>query len=174
MLKLVRFLLLGAVIPFPAFSIAGERFDGNWQTRLTCPPKGGTEGYTWEFPSVIQNSNFHGSAVSRAKRATACSRARSMTTAPPPCLPAESLLPASTRAESLPTVAPITATTSKPGSMRLKVRDPGAKAWASSVVPAPSSLSKRRPTSRSGNSSRSAVGFRPAVTGSGRPIIRVS
>jgi hypothetical protein len=41
-------------------SIAGENFDGNWKTKLTCPPKGNTEGYTWEFPSVIQNNNFHG------------------------------------------------------------------------------------------------------------------
>jgi hypothetical protein len=60
MLKLVRLILLGAVILFPAFSAAGKRFDGNWQTKLTCPPRGSTEGYTWEFPSVIQNSNFHG------------------------------------------------------------------------------------------------------------------
>jgi hypothetical protein len=41
-------------------SIAGERFDGNWRTKLTCPPKGNTEGYTWQFPSTIQNSSFHG------------------------------------------------------------------------------------------------------------------
>jgi hypothetical protein len=44
----------------PIVSIAGERFDGNWHTKLTCPPKGNTEGYTWQFESVIQNSNFRG------------------------------------------------------------------------------------------------------------------
>ena len=43
-----------------AQSAAAERFDGKWLTKLTCPAKGNTEGYTWEFPSVIQNSNFHG------------------------------------------------------------------------------------------------------------------
>lgn len=37
-----------------------QRFDGKWVTRLTCPPKGSTQGYTWEFPSEVQNSNFHG------------------------------------------------------------------------------------------------------------------
>ncbi len=37
-----------------------RRFDGNWQTKMTCPPKGNTEGYTWQFPAVIQNNNFHG------------------------------------------------------------------------------------------------------------------
>jgi hypothetical protein len=41
-------------------SVAEEKFDGNWLTKLTCPAKGNTEGYTWQFPSVIQNSNYHG------------------------------------------------------------------------------------------------------------------
>ncbi|MGC2111325.1 MAG: hypothetical protein WA655_17555 [Candidatus Korobacteraceae bacterium] len=43
-----------------AQSVAGERFDGNWLTTLTCPAKGSTEGYTLQIPSVIQSSNFHG------------------------------------------------------------------------------------------------------------------
>jgi len=41
-----------------AQSNTGERFDGKWLTTLTCPAKGSTEGYTWQFPSVIQNGNF--------------------------------------------------------------------------------------------------------------------
>lgn len=36
------------------------RFDGKWFTKLTCPEKGGTQGYTWQFDSVIHNSNFRG------------------------------------------------------------------------------------------------------------------
>jgi hypothetical protein len=60
MQKAVRLLVVSALILLPGTSIAGERFDGNWQTKLTCPPKGNTEGYTWQFPSVIQNNNFHG------------------------------------------------------------------------------------------------------------------
>src|ERR1017187_7175015 len=55
-----RWLVVSGLILLPAFSIAGERFDGNWLTKLTCPAKGNTEGYTWQFPSVIQNSNFRG------------------------------------------------------------------------------------------------------------------
>jgi hypothetical protein len=39
--------------------VAG-RFDGAWMTKLTCPAKGNTEGYTWQIPSVIQNNKFHG------------------------------------------------------------------------------------------------------------------
>jgi hypothetical protein len=34
--------------------------DGKWVTKLACPAKGSTEGYTWQFASVIQNSNFRG------------------------------------------------------------------------------------------------------------------
>jgi hypothetical protein len=49
-----------AVMLAPAVSIAGERFDGNWATTLTCPPKGDTEGYTWKFPSVIMGNNLRG------------------------------------------------------------------------------------------------------------------
>jgi hypothetical protein len=37
-----------------------QHFDGSWSTKLTCPPKGNTEGYTWLFASTIQNNNFHG------------------------------------------------------------------------------------------------------------------
>ena len=40
--------------------MAGERFEGKWLTKLTCPAKGSTEGYTWQFASAVQNSNFHG------------------------------------------------------------------------------------------------------------------
>jgi hypothetical protein len=39
---------------------ASPGFDGKWLTTLTCPPKGSTEGYTWQFSSVIQNSSFRG------------------------------------------------------------------------------------------------------------------
>jgi hypothetical protein len=56
----LRFLVVSALILLPGISIAGERFDGNWKTKLTCPPKGNTEGYTWQFPSVVQNGNFRG------------------------------------------------------------------------------------------------------------------
>jgi len=60
MRKAVRLLVASALILLPGISIAADRYDGNWQTKLTCPPKGETEDYTWQFPSVIQNSMFHG------------------------------------------------------------------------------------------------------------------
>jgi hypothetical protein len=60
MRKTVRLVVVCAVVLSPGLSVAQERFDGNWLTKFRCPAKGNTEGYTWEFPSVIQNSNFHG------------------------------------------------------------------------------------------------------------------
>ena len=39
---------------------AVKQFDGKWLTKFTCPAKGSTEGYTWQFPSVIENNSFRG------------------------------------------------------------------------------------------------------------------
>ena len=39
---------------------SSPRFDGQWLTKFTCPAKGNTEGYTWQFAGVIQNGNFRG------------------------------------------------------------------------------------------------------------------
>jgi hypothetical protein len=43
---------------------SSPRFDGKWLTKLACPAKGNTEGYTWQFASVIQNNNFRGRLTS--------------------------------------------------------------------------------------------------------------
>jgi len=60
MRKMTRLLTVSTLLLLPGILIAGERFDGNWLTTLTCPAKGNTEGYTWKIPSVIQNGNFRG------------------------------------------------------------------------------------------------------------------
>jgi hypothetical protein len=56
----VMVLVICTLILLPGISVAGEHFDGNWATKLTCPSKGNTEGYSWQFASVIQNNNFRG------------------------------------------------------------------------------------------------------------------
>jgi hypothetical protein len=48
------------MILLPIVTIAGERFDGNWNTTLTCPAKGHTDGYTWKFVSVVTGNNLRG------------------------------------------------------------------------------------------------------------------
>lgn len=60
MRTVVRLSMICTVMFISVVSIAGENFDGNWHTTLTCPPKGNTEGYTWKIPSTIQKSMFHG------------------------------------------------------------------------------------------------------------------
>jgi hypothetical protein len=40
--------------------MGAEKFDGNWNTKLTCPAKGDTDGYTWVFVSVIKGGSLHG------------------------------------------------------------------------------------------------------------------
>jgi hypothetical protein len=60
MRKALRIVTACALVLLPAISIAGERFDGTWQTTLTCPDKGNTSGYTWKFPSVVTSGNLRG------------------------------------------------------------------------------------------------------------------
>jgi hypothetical protein len=60
MRKGIRLLLVLGLLVLPGILRAGERFDGKWLTRMSCPAKGNTEGYTWQFPSTITDSNFRG------------------------------------------------------------------------------------------------------------------
>jgi hypothetical protein len=57
---LVAAALLVCSMAFAQSASAPPRFDGKWLTKLTCPAKGNTEGYTWQFVSVVQNSGFRG------------------------------------------------------------------------------------------------------------------
>jgi hypothetical protein len=49
-----------ALFALPLSSVAGERFDGKWLTKMACPAKGNTQGYTWTFVSTIQAGTLHG------------------------------------------------------------------------------------------------------------------
>ncbi len=51
MWKAVRLLFVCALVLMPGLSIAGEQFDGNWLTTLTCPAKGNTEATPGRFPA---------------------------------------------------------------------------------------------------------------------------
>jgi hypothetical protein len=39
---------------------AGNRFDGNWTTNMSCEASTYMPAYKWTFPSVIKDGNFHG------------------------------------------------------------------------------------------------------------------
>jgi hypothetical protein len=59
-MKATRLLIVCVILFVPGILIASEHYDGTWHTKLVCPPKGNTEGYTWNFDSVIQNGNLRG------------------------------------------------------------------------------------------------------------------
>ncbi len=60
MRKAVRLFLVIALVFLPGVVRAGEKFDGKWFTKMSCPAKGNTEGYTWEFPGTVNDGNFRG------------------------------------------------------------------------------------------------------------------
>jgi hypothetical protein len=59
-MKRTRLQLISALLFVPGILVASERFDGTWHTKITCPPKGNTEGFTWNLDSVIQNGSLRG------------------------------------------------------------------------------------------------------------------
>jgi len=59
-MKVIRLSVICAFLFSSAILIAAEKFDGTWHTKVVCPAKGKTEGFTWNFDSVIQDSNLRG------------------------------------------------------------------------------------------------------------------
>jgi hypothetical protein len=59
-MKALRLLTICAFLSSSSILIASEHFDGTWHTRVVCPAKGKTEGFTWNFDSVIQDNNLRG------------------------------------------------------------------------------------------------------------------
>jgi hypothetical protein len=56
--RLLVFLLLALL---PGISLAGvERFDGKWQTTLSCEPSRGALGFSYRFTSEIKNGKLQG------------------------------------------------------------------------------------------------------------------
>jgi len=48
---------------------AAGRFDGTWNTKVTCDPKSGTLGYTWHFVSTVTGSVLHGERGTQGQEA---------------------------------------------------------------------------------------------------------
>jgi hypothetical protein len=59
-MKASSILIVCALLFAPGVLIASEHFDGTWHTKITCPAKGNTEGFTWNLDSAIQNGNLRG------------------------------------------------------------------------------------------------------------------
>jgi hypothetical protein len=48
------------LVSLAASGQGGNRFDGVWNTTVTCDPRGGTLGYTWHVVSNVSGSVLHG------------------------------------------------------------------------------------------------------------------
>jgi hypothetical protein len=55
-------LLVALALLLPAASLAadGQRFDGMWQTTVSCPAARDALGYSYRFISTVKDSGFHG------------------------------------------------------------------------------------------------------------------
>lgn len=49
-----------ALLFVPGHSIAAERFDGKWQTIVSCEPSRGALGFSYRFLSEVKDSKFRG------------------------------------------------------------------------------------------------------------------
>jgi hypothetical protein len=58
--RFALFLILAGVIFSGIAYPAGDRFDGNWDAKLTCEDTDKSSGYTYTFRSAIKNSELHG------------------------------------------------------------------------------------------------------------------
>ena len=58
----MRKLILSAIFlsTLAAFGQNASRFDGTWNTTVTCEPKGGALGYTLHFVSTVSGGVLHG------------------------------------------------------------------------------------------------------------------
>jgi hypothetical protein len=49
-----------ALMLLPGASVAGGKFDGNWNTHMSCEAHGQMPAYAWDFPSTIKDNVLHG------------------------------------------------------------------------------------------------------------------
>jgi hypothetical protein len=61
MRKTARLLAAMAALLLPAASLqGGERFDGKWQTTVSCEPSRGALGFSYRFVSEVKDGNLRG------------------------------------------------------------------------------------------------------------------
>ncbi len=55
-----RLAVIGTLVLLPGASLAGDKFDGNWTTHLSCEAHDDSPAYKFVFPSVVKDGVFHG------------------------------------------------------------------------------------------------------------------
>ena len=68
MRKMLLFVLFLLTLAASGQNAAG-RFDGTWNTTVTCDPKGGALGYTWHFVSTVTGNMLHGERGAQGQQA---------------------------------------------------------------------------------------------------------
>ena len=62
--------LLALAITLTAFALpaaADGRFDGTWETIVSCENASGALGYSYKFPSIVKDSVLHGEKGTKGK-----------------------------------------------------------------------------------------------------------
>jgi hypothetical protein len=58
--RVVRLVIMGSAVMLTAgILLAQAKFDGNWNTELSCEAHGETPAYKWQFPATIMDGKFH-------------------------------------------------------------------------------------------------------------------
>jgi hypothetical protein len=83
-MKRVVFLLLCALFLCSGVSRAADpdRFDGTWDTVLSCSNTDGALGYSFKFPSIVKDSTLHGEKGTKGQPGWLQIQGRSNLTAP--------------------------------------------------------------------------------------------
>jgi len=59
-MKLLSSVFVGLLLLAAALASDQQRFDGKWQTTLSCPNARGALGYSYQFDSTVTNGVLHG------------------------------------------------------------------------------------------------------------------
>ena len=65
---MVKLLALAVTLTAFAFPVAADgRFDGTWETIVSCENASGALGYSYKFPSIVKDSVLHGEKGTKGK-----------------------------------------------------------------------------------------------------------
>jgi hypothetical protein len=67
MKMMMRGVLLLIVLPALVTAAEDEKFDGNWETVLSCENAAGALGYSYKFPSIVKDGTLHGEKGKKGK-----------------------------------------------------------------------------------------------------------
>jgi hypothetical protein len=69
LLSILALVIFALVLCAPSFLAAADdnRFDGTWETVLSCENAAGALGYSYKFPSIVRDGTLHGEKGNKGK-----------------------------------------------------------------------------------------------------------